>query len=484
MRLQRVTGLVVAVTCAALALPAAATATAPVWHHAQRLSLPIGGAGLPQGYLPALSCPSTGNCSAGGAFSDATGKSQGLLLDEVNGTWRAPTKLRAPRGAATNPAVTVDALSCGSAGNCSVVGSYQDIAGSLQSFVANEVRRKWSRAVKVALPLGAATKAQNSATRSIDCPSPANCSAVGTYVSAGTSVGHLTAFTLSEVRGTWTRARQVALPRDANTNPFVTIIQVDCAGPGRCSAVGSYVNAQGASRGLVVDQINAGWARGVPITLPGDANAFPSATLSEVACVASGNCTALGTYTNNAGAVEGLTVIESDGIWTRAVTMAMPAGAATNPHVFFYGFGGLSCRSIGNCAAGGQYRDGAGQYQGFFINESDGAWQPASELTLPNGALAAGKNGGVVAVSCRSVGSCRAGAAYIDGAGNYQALVVNEQSSHWQQGTIVALPAGATTVGVDGGVYGLVCTATDACTATGSYLASPNRYQGFSVAFD
>ena len=62
-------------------------------------------------------------------------------------------------------------------------------------------------------------------------------------------------------------------------------------------------------------------------------------------------------------------------------------------------------------------------------------------MKLPAGAQEAGKNGGVVAVSCVSVGNCSAGAAYLDGSGDYQALVVNRVSGTWQTGTKVALPA-------------------------------------------
>ena len=53
-------------------------------------------------------------------------------------------------------------------------------------------------------------------------------------------------------------------------------------------------------------------------------------------------------------------------------------------------------------------------------------WRPATEMKLPSGALMAGKNGGVVAVSCRSAGNCSAGAAYVDADEPLPGLVVNE----------------------------------------------------------
>jgi hypothetical protein len=215
--------------------------------------------------------------------------------------------------------------------------------------------------------------------------------------------------------------------------------------------------------------------------LPGDASAFPSAALSEVACVSTDNCTALGTFTNAAGDAEGMTVTERNATWARALTMAMPGGAAPNPHTFFYGYGGIACPSIGNCSAGGQYLVGTSSYEGFFINEVDGTWHAATEMAMPAGAQMAGKNGGVVAVSCRSAGNCSAGAAYVDGSSAYQALVVNEVAGQWRTGQKVTLPTGDNTVGVDGGVYGLICHATGPCTATGSYLKTLTNYEGFTV---
>jgi len=64
-------------------------------------------------------------------------------------------------------------------------------------------------------------------------------------------------------------------------------------------------------------------------------------------------------------------------------------------------------------------------------------------------------------VSCRSAGNCSAGAAYLDASSEYQALVINEVGGQWEAGLKITLPTGNNTVGVDGGVYGLICHATD-----------------------
>jgi len=49
----------------------------------------------------------------------------------------------------------------------------------------------------------------------------------------------------------------------------------------------------------------------------GNASAYPSALLSEVTCVSTNNCTAVGTYTDVTGGVEGMTVTETHATWAR-----------------------------------------------------------------------------------------------------------------------------------------------------------------------
>jgi hypothetical protein len=331
------------------------------------------------------------------------------------------------------------------------------------------------------LPSGAGTSVQNSEIHSVDCWSPGNCSAIGSYLDDTTPSGYAQGLEINEVRGVWARARETVLPANANADPYVDINQLVCTHAGNCVAVGSYIGGDNVTEGLILPEVGGTWRSATAAVLPGDANAYPSAFVSEVTCVSTNNCTAIGTYTNVAGDVEGMTITESHAVWDRALAMVMPVGAAANPHTFFYGYGGLSCSSIGNCSAGGQYLVGTSTYEGFFINEVNGTWQPATEMMLPAGSQMAGKNGGVVAVSCRSAANCSAGAAYLDASGEYQALVVNEVGGQWQTGLKITLPTGNNTVGVDGGVYGLICHAKGPCTATGSYLKTLTNYEGFTV---
>ena len=458
------------------------SAAATTWPRARLAALPSGAHGLAQGYLPVLACASAGNCVAAGDYLDAQDNTQGVLLDEVNGTWRAPITIAAPLGAASTPGVTPTSGACSAVGDCVVVGSYQDRAGNAQAFTLSERRGAWSRAREVTLPTNAITSGQSAQLRAVACTAGA-CSAVGTYLASASPSPQTEGMTLITAGGAWSRAREVALPADAGPTPYVTLSELACAATatGDCSATGTYLDANNATHGLIVNEVHGVWGAGIELAPPANVNAVPLIQLSSLACPGPGSCAAIGTYESAAGHLNGLTVNEVHGVWGTARNLALPDAATVNPLVFLYGFTAVSCSSVGNCAAGGQYRDGAGHYQGFLVNEVHGVWGAASELRLPAGATTTGKNGGVVALSCYANGECAAGAAYLDAAGHYQALVVTATHGHWGPGTRVQLPGAATSVGVDGGVYSLICASATRCTAAGSYLASPTTYQGFTL---
>lgn len=478
MKLLRTAALGAALCTLAWALPASAS-TPSAFLSAKEAALPSGALGLPMGYLPVLSCVSAGNCVAGGGYNDASGNENGLILNEVKGRWTKPITLTMPAGAASASSVMIYSLSCSTFGNCAAVGSYKDSAGDGQGFVANEVNRSWKKATEVTLPTNALGAGQNAVVRSVICSSARNCSAVGSYFDNKSSPNNL-GFDLTEINGTWNVAQEITVSSATNANPFLTMSQIACTSTGNCAGVGSYIDANGVNQGLLVDQVKGVWSPGVAVTLPANASAYADASLSEVAC-AKGVCTVIGTYLTNTGALEALSVNNVGGTWGRASEITMPAGAAVNPHVFLYGFLGIACANARNCAAGGQYRDASGLYQGFLVSEFHGTWKSAVEVSLPQGAQSTGANGGVVALSCPRAGDCRAGAAYLDGSKNYQALTVTEVNGTWHRGVKVTLPGSASTVGIDGGIYALVCSSVNACTAIGSYLKNSTIYEGFTL---
>lgn len=480
LKFPRTVLLVALLTTLAFAVPAQAVVT-PSWQNAKPTVLPAGATGIYDGYLPFLSCPSTGNCVAAGIYADSAGVEHGLLINEVNGTWQAAQPVTPPTNAVARDGVTLSGVACGSVGNCSAVGTYSDAASNQLTFVADEVGGVWQPGKDVLLPANAAKANQVSDLHSISCRSPGNCSAVGTYSAASNPLSATEPMSADEVNGVWTSAQEISLPANVGANPYATFNQISCSSVGNCGAVGSYIDANNVTHAITANEVNRTWRSAAPTLLPGNASIYAGATLSEISCASPGNCSAVGTYNAVGGGVQAFVASQSHGTWLRASELTMPAGAAANPQVMLFGFQGISCFSPGNCATGGQYLDKSGNYQGFLTNEIGAKWRPSTELVLPSGATQTSHNGGVVALSCSAVGYCSAGAAYIDASGDYQAMIVNEVANMWRPGVRIELPTNTFGVGIGGGVYALVCQRSGACDAVGSYLRTSSVYTGFTV---
>jgi hypothetical protein len=129
--------------------------------------------------VTSVSCPSAGNCAAGGQYHLSSGY-QAFVADEVNGTWG--DAIEVPGTAALNAGVVagVTSVSCPSAGNCAAGGQYTDSSGSRQAFVVSEVNGTWGDAIEV--PGSGALNTGNTAeVTSVSCGSAGNCAAGGYY---------------------------------------------------------------------------------------------------------------------------------------------------------------------------------------------------------------------------------------------------------------------------------------------------------------
>ena len=171
--------------------------TSGTWAAGVEASLPAGacastsagnacGAGGDSVGLGPVSCASAGNCTDVGYYTDSSGHRQGLLLSETSGTWATGVEASLPANANANPAASLDAVSCASAGNCTAVGFYTDSSGHRQGLVLSETSGTWAAGVEASLPANAGTN-PNAHLYSVSCASAGNCTAAGQYVD---SSGH------------------------------------------------------------------------------------------------------------------------------------------------------------------------------------------------------------------------------------------------------------------------------------------------------
>ena len=74
----------------------AASLSSHVWGAAEEVP---GTAALNRGgaaEIGSVSCSSAGNCGAGGAYTDSSGRGQAFVVNQVNGTWHRPSRSPAP----------------------------------------------------------------------------------------------------------------------------------------------------------------------------------------------------------------------------------------------------------------------------------------------------------------------------------------------------------------------------------------------------
>jgi len=129
--------------------------------------------------ISSVSCGSAGNCSAGGS----TGFGQVFVVSQVHGRWGNAIRIPPPQPSAEIVVASLDSISCASAGNCSAGGPYIG-SGGQQVFVVSQVNGTWGTAIEV--PGLAALNVRGSAEiSSLSCGSPGNCSAGGIYDNVG-----------------------------------------------------------------------------------------------------------------------------------------------------------------------------------------------------------------------------------------------------------------------------------------------------------
>ena len=162
------------------------------------------------------------------------------------GTWG--TAIEVPGTATLNTSrAEIQSVSCGSAGNCSAGGGYTDSSGHFQAFVVSQVNGKWGTAKEVAAALNTSGSAE---INSVSCASAGNCSAGGQLDSSG----HVQAFVVSQVNGTWGKAKEVPGTAALSTGGGAATNSVSCATAGNCSAGGYYTDSSGHGQAFVASQ--------------------------------------------------------------------------------------------------------------------------------------------------------------------------------------------------------------------------------------
>lgn len=261
------------------------------WRHAEEVPGLASLTGGAWSRAESVSCSPGGNCTVLGQYTPSgasMGTTQGFVADEVHGAWRPALEI--PGLAILNTAGTlVDLMivSCASAGNCSVGGSYVDNYGYTHGFVADEADGTWQNATNVP-----GTSYFQSGVWSVSCPSVGNCAAAG--------YGSFQGLVAAQVGGTWQDATQVPGLATLGTSGSGSL-SVSCRSTGNCSAVGYYATSPTSYQGFVAAQTGGAWHDATQVPGLATLNTGNNAHAALVSCPHVGKCVIAGTYTDNAG---------------------------------------------------------------------------------------------------------------------------------------------------------------------------------------
>ncbi|MGO9501902.1 MAG: hypothetical protein ACLPUO_10065 [Streptosporangiaceae bacterium] len=373
------------------------------------------------GELDSVSCGSAGNCAAGGYYSGSHSQ-QGFVAVERNGRWGAAIEV--PGLGALNKAGDADVLSvsCGSAGSCVAGGYYGYSQIGERGFVAVERNGRWGTAIEVP-GLAALDKDGYARVNSVSCASAGNCAVGGSYTFHGGEQG---AFVASERNSRWAKAIAVPGLGALNKGEFAWVSSVSCASAGNCAAGGAYGDRHGNDQGFVAAERNGRWGKAIEVPGLGALNKRGDAQVLSVSCGSAGSCAAGGIYDEQRDVHgQGFVAVERNGRWGTAIRV--PGLAALNKGGGVTQVLTVSCASAGNCAAGGYYFDRPDHHTWFVAVERNGRWGTAIEVpglkALNKGTDGVDVSGSGFSVSCAPAGTCAAGGYYTDASGHVQGFV-------------------------------------------------------------
>ncbi|HEY3905262.1 MAG TPA: hypothetical protein VGM14_15235 [Streptosporangiaceae bacterium] len=212
------------------------------WHSAIEVpgtaAVNLGG----QAAVYSVSCSAAGDCAAGGYYEASVfnvdtqrAKWQAFVVTERNGSWaKAVPVLHTPSINDNVPGAGAQSVSCPSTGHCTASGAFIDGSGRLEAFVVGQSKGKWGTATIVP-GTGALNAGDQAEAPTVSCPSAGNCVIGGSYTSSG---GHSQAFLASQRNGKWSKAIEVPGTKRLNVGGDAAVNSVSCPAVGKCSAGG------------------------------------------------------------------------------------------------------------------------------------------------------------------------------------------------------------------------------------------------------
>ncbi|HEY6426263.1 MAG TPA: hypothetical protein VIX84_03440 [Acidimicrobiales bacterium] len=425
-------------------------------------------------------CASAVSCVAAGVYEDGSANTHGLLSALSRGSWSS-VEAPLPSDANADPQPQFFSTSCPADGSCVVVGGYDNMSGPrTNGLIETWVGGVWTDTEAPTPPDALLPANAETWLKSVSCPAPGDCTAVGSYAAG---IGHRTGLIETLSGGQWT-AQPAPQVSDANTNQFVRLAGVSCSSPGNCVADGEYnTNAGGGGIELLTESGGV-WTPSVA-PLPSDAttgssqvaqvNPFIDGSGQALACAGS-QCLIPGYYASSNGLAP-LLVHGSGTTWT-ALTAQLPSNAQTTPGSEEAILDGASCGFDGGCVAVGDYLTNPFGFRALVESVSPSGRVTGQEAPQPaDQASGTHVSAALQSISCISSTDCTAVGNYANdsNSGNPVALIDTLSGSTWNAQSPV--PGNAAHGAAAGSrLFGVDCSGRGACLAAGEFTDPGNQF--------
>jgi hypothetical protein len=397
--------------------------------------------------------------SAGFTQARATGSASAAVVPAiaVSATWGTAKEVRGMNSLDHGGDGAPEAVSCAAKAECSAGGYYDDAApvGSIGEQVLTVGEQGGVWGAAQSVPSVESLNTGDAARlKALSCAAPGNCGGTG-YYSDSSGTDH--SFVVAESGGTWTGAIEVPGDMPVAGKDSRSFAE-SCPAVGRCTIGGFLHDSAGNLVGDVDSQTpNHVWGTALPV--PGLPTTGFESEVTTVSCRSAGNCVAGGTIDTTTGPVmiQAFVVSETNGLWHQARMVAAAKNKGGEGFVQQ-----VSCGSPGNCVAVGYYSPATGLFTAFIEVEKNGVWQPYMALS------GLGTYAGLLAVSCASAGNCTAGGQYRTAPATYEPFVVTQQNGKW--GKPAEVPGDrALNSGHNMYVSQVSCVSPGNCAAAGVY---------------
>ena len=206
------------------------------WQDAEQVpgtTAPAGG----EAAISQVSCPSAGNCVALGSSDNSAGSGYSFLLTLATGKWSVPVKVTS--------ALSLSGISCPATGDCVAVGAEgtpaKQVAASL-----TEVQGTWGKPSELPGATGL-PEATGSEATAISCASAGNCTLVGGYDwYHGVGYAANAPFVADEAGGRWGSVQLLPGMAALNVGVFAPVTAgLSCGAAASCTTAGYYTGPDG-----------------------------------------------------------------------------------------------------------------------------------------------------------------------------------------------------------------------------------------------